>query len=67
MSKLICNDCGEIFDEDEAEERHEYVSEFWGSPAYQDILVCPCCGSDDLEDYEEDEEEPEEEDKGEEE
>lgn len=67
MSNLICNYCGEIFDEDEAEKRHEYVSEFWGSPAYQDILVCPCCGSDDLEDYEEDEEEPEEEDKGEEE
>ena len=39
MAKLKCNDCGEIFDEDEAGERHEYVSEFWGSPAYQDILV----------------------------
>lgn len=51
MSKLICNDCGEIFNEDEAE-RYEYMTLYWGSPAYQVILVCPCCGSDDLEDYE---------------
>lgn len=67
MAKLKCYDCGAIFDEEDADERRECVGEFWGSPAYDSYLVCPCCGSDDLEDYEEDEEEPEEEDKGEEE
>ena len=59
---LICNDCGKIFDEDEAKVVHDHVGDFWGVPAYQDFLECPYCGSDEIEDYNgQDEEEVEEE------
>lgn len=46
-----CYDCDEIFDEDDAGSRSECVGEFWGSPAYESYMVCPNCGSDDLEEY----------------
>lgn len=57
---LKCCDCGCVFDEDDADKRSECVGEFWGSPAYDSYLVCPDCGSDDIEDYEEEESEDEE-------
>ena len=57
---LICNDCGEIFDDDDLESRSECVGEFWGSPAYDSYGVCPYCGSDDYEEYVEEEEEEDE-------
>ena len=56
---LKCYECGCIFDEDEADERSECVGEFWGSPAYQSFMVCPECGSDEIDDYEEENEEDE--------
>lgn len=48
MRKYICGDCGTVFNEDEAEYRSELVGEFWGAPAYNDILVCPRCRSDEI-------------------
>lgn len=57
---IKCCECGEIFEDDEVESRSECVGEFWGSPAYMSIDVCPFCGSDEIEDYEEEQEEDEE-------
>ena len=62
MAKLRCYDCGEIFDEDDADSRSDFVGEFWGSPAYDTVAICPFCNSDELEEYEEKAEEDEEED-----
>ena len=56
---LICNDCGKIFDEDDAKVVHDHVGDFWGAPAYQDFIECPYCGSDDIDDYHEEDEEEE--------
>ena len=50
-----CFDCGEIFDAEHAGTRSERVGEFWGAPAYKEYIVCPCCRSDDYEEYNEDE------------
>lgn len=50
---IKCCNCGEVFDIDECGQRLELVGEFWGSPAYDNVDVCPFCRSDDLEDYEE--------------
>lgn len=58
---IICNQCEEIFSEDEAEyeDRGQWVPWQEGY-AYESggHLLCPCCRSDDVEDYygEEDEE-----------
>jgi hypothetical protein len=53
---LVCSECGETFHEDEAnlEERTE-PSEFWGSRelTHHHVLVCPACGSDQIDDVEE--------------
>lgn len=49
ITKYKCSDCGEIFDPDEAGTSHELVGEFWGTPAYNDYVACPRCGSTDLE------------------
>lgn len=48
-----CYNCGETFDEDDAEERRECVGEFWGSPAYDSVMICPECGSDEIEETDE--------------
>ena len=58
---LRCNNCDEVFDEDDLESRSECVGEFWGSPAYDSYGVCPFCGSDDYDEYEDPEEDEEEE------
>lgn len=47
---IKCCKCGEVFDDYEVEQRSEYVAEFWGAPAYQNVDICPFCHSDDLED-----------------
>lgn len=52
MNKYRCTDCGAVFNRDDAETRHENVGEFWGSPAYMDVVICPECRSDELEDFE---------------
>ena len=51
--KYICCDCMKKFDEDEMDSRYDNVGEFWGSPAYMTIGICPFCGSEDFDEYEE--------------
>lgn len=46
-----CNECKELFDEPDS--YRENVGEFWGQPAYQTFYICPYCGSDDFDEYEE--------------
>ena len=54
--KYKCDDCGEIFDSDNAEETSECVGEFWGAPAYMKFMICPYCRSRDIYEYHESEE-----------
>ena len=51
--KMICLDCGNVFSADEVERVQEYRGECWGSPAYEEELICPHCKSSDIEDAEE--------------
>ena len=51
MRKLQCCDCGEIFNEDDAETVSENVGEFWGAPAYMRYNACPRCYSTEVEEY----------------
>lgn len=53
---LICCRCKHVFDEEYADKRQEYVGEFWGSPAYDETLICPECGCDELDEFEKPEE-----------
>lgn len=46
-----CENCGRVFSEDKADTKSEYVGEFWGAPAYKEILCCPDCRSDEIERY----------------
>lgn len=52
MAKLRCYHCGELFAPEDAETKRVYVGEFWGTPAYDSVDVCPNCGSDDVEEIE---------------
>lgn len=52
--KFICNECGNIFDEDEVCKMQDYRGEYWGTPAYEEISVCPYCHGD-FEEYHEEE------------
>lgn len=49
MALIKCNDCGELFDEEDVVTRYETVGEFWGQPARGKFEACPNCGSDNLE------------------
>ena len=51
--KMICLDCGTVFDADEVERVQDYRGECWGSPAYEEELICPHCKSSVIEDAEE--------------
>ena len=42
--KMICNNCGEVFDDEDLTYEKEYVGECWGQPAYQEVAIPPCCG-----------------------
>lgn len=44
MTMYRCEECGHLFEEGEQEHISECVGEYWGSPAYQEYDVCPCCG-----------------------
>lgn len=44
MSTYKCWDCGAYFDE--YDKVKEYRGEFWGTPAYETMCVCPVCGGD---------------------
>lgn len=57
MRKMKCFDCGRTFDEEEAETRQENVGDFWGSPAYMTINICPFCRSDEIDEADVNEEE----------
>lgn len=57
---LRCCECGKRFYEEDADTFRESRGEFWGSPCYETLLCCPCCGSDELEECSEDEEDEEE-------
>lgn len=46
-----CENCGRVFTDEQAETRSEYVGEFWGAPAYQEIRVCPDCRSEEIDAY----------------
>lgn len=37
----ICLNCGDTFEEPET--YSENMGEFWGTPAYEEFSVCPCC------------------------
>ena len=52
MEKYRCCNCGAVFNKEDAEGKREYVGEFWGTPAYDTIDVCPECDSEELEDFE---------------
>lgn len=47
--KYICKDCESTFDESEIAYQREYMGEFWGTPAYEELAVCPYCSSDEIE------------------
>ena len=64
IKKCKCEDCGEIFDEDEAiYETHRLFTGMYGG-VYEDhcgykdetYMYCPCCHSDCISDYYEDDE-----------
>lgn len=56
-SMMVCNDCGEKFHSDDCGSRAEYVDDS-RRPAFR-TLICPFCGSDDIEEWEEPEEDDE--------
>lgn len=41
----ICCDCGEVFEKSDCGSSREYVGEFWGVDAYEDVACCPKCNS----------------------
>lgn len=47
LNKVQCNNCDEIFDEEDLEEGEEYRGDYWGEHAYEKCYYCPFCGSDD--------------------
>lgn len=63
IKKYICEDCGEIFFEDEAdyERVREDRGEYWGQPCYEDVtyMHCPNCYGECISDYYEDDEDDE--------
>lgn len=55
MSVKYCKDCGCIFDEEDANiEDCGFYTEVWGHQEYQvfDVLRCPDCNSDEIDDAE---------------
>ncbi len=57
-----CFDCGWIGDAEELKRVEESRGEFWGTPAYETMYYCPCCGSDYIDDYKGEDEEDDEDD-----
>ena len=51
--KMICLDCGTVFDADEVQRVQDYRGECWGRPAYEEELICPHCKSSGIDDAEE--------------
>lgn len=63
---LKCVRCGEIFDEDDAVYETVCWEDYYGvggsfpNKNYGSIATCPCCGSEELEEYCDDDKEEEE-------
>ena len=51
MSKLICLNCGHLFDEEDVVTWQEGRGEFWGRPCYEKMCGCPICREDYVETY----------------
>ena len=52
MKMFKCEECGEIFSEEEIAHWSESMGEYWGSPCSQEFAGCPychCCGYDEIE------------------
>lgn len=52
MSLFRCFDCGNTFGADEIATVKEDRGEFWGERCYENISVCPFCGSPDFGEFE---------------
>lgn len=61
MAKFYCNNCGAVFDEDEADYYDDFVGYYGEQECYQTYMQCPECGDEDCEEYHEEEEESEDE------
>lgn len=46
MNKLICVECGHIFDEEDIATWKESRGEYWGEPCYEEVSGCPRCKGD---------------------
>ena len=46
MGKLICIDCGHLFDEDDIATWEESRGEYWGSECSESVSGCPRCNGD---------------------
>lgn len=57
MSKYFCWNCKCEVPGDDLKAIEESRGEFWGTPCYETVYVCPHCGSDDLEEVPEESEE----------
>lgn len=62
MIQYKCCLCGAELEFDDLKRIEESRGEFWGTPCYETIYVCPHCGSDDIEELEEYDDEEENED-----
>lgn len=51
MSKLVCLECGHVFDEEDAVSWRDDRGEFWGMPCYEEVSGCPVCKGDYAEAY----------------
>lgn len=61
---FICESCGELFEEDDIFFKETSYEEYLGvtdlpGRHYFDLAMCPFCGSEEIDEYEEDEEEDE--------
>lgn len=50
MEKCKCNECKSLFDSDEIKKERDWVGMCGDIDAYQDLYVCPVCGSANIED-----------------
>jgi hypothetical protein len=48
MGWYKCNGCGHTFEDGEFAKKEEYRGVCHGTPAYENVYCCECCGSDDI-------------------
>lgn len=49
---IKCHNCGWTGSADDLHPVQESRGEFWGTPSYEVMYYCPCCNSDDYDEYE---------------